>query len=268
MERKLIYSHLSETLDYVDVHTQGRKLDNYLQLVREAKSKISIPIIASINCVSDTQWTEFATDIENAGADALELNISMNPLDVKNQKKEFTVIKIIKKILKATKIPVAVKISDRYSNLSGTITELGASGISGLVLFNRFFSPDIDIYNFSLVQGRMHSCDSEYIRPLRWIALMSDKVECSLAASSGIHDGNTVVKMLLAGADVVQIVSTLYLNGKDYIIQLLSDIEKWMLEKGIFSISQFKGMASYKKSGDPFLYERVQFMKYFGRIGR
>ena len=226
-----------------------------------------MPVFASINCISDGKWVEFTKTIQNAGADALELNISMNPLDISNQEKEKTILRIIKKITKTVSIPVVIKISDRYSNLSHTIPLLSSSGISGITLFNRFYYPDIDIYNLSLVQGRMHSVDTDYMRPLRWIALLSEKIECSIIASSGIHDANTAIKMLLAGADAVQIVTTLYLNGKDYIIQMLHDLDKWMTEKGLFSIDQFRGKASYKKAIDPKMYERTQFMKYYGRIG-
>ena len=248
---KLIYSQASETLDYIDIHTKEKRLSSYLKLIKDAKKETLIPIIASINCVSDTEWIDYAAKIEEAGADAIELNISLNPMDAKAQDKEKTFLRIIQKVLQTVSIPVSVKLSDRFSNLSHTLTEIASSGIAGLVLFNRFFYPDIDIYNFSLKSGRMHSCESEYLKPLRWIALMSDQIDCSLAASTGIHDGNTAIKQILAGADAVQIVSAFYLHGKDYITQILADIEKWMVDKGIFSIDQFKGFASYKNTSDP-----------------
>jgi dihydroorotate dehydrogenase (fumarate) len=264
---KLIYSHLSETFDYIDLHAKEKRLTDYLKLIRECKSKTLIPIIASINCVSDSQWIEFASKIQAAGADALELNISMSPLDESQQDKEKAFLMIIKKVLKTVDIPISIKVSERFSNLPHTLLEFSESGISGLVLFNQFYNPDIDIDHFSLVQGRMHSSDTDYLRPLRWIALMSDRIKCSLAASSGIHDANTIIKMILAGADAVQIVSALYMNGNDYLNHLLNDLDKWMNLKGIFSVDQFKGKASYTRTTDPAVYERIQFMKYYGRIG-
>lgn len=264
---KLIYSNLSETFDYIDLHAKEKRLADYLELIRSCKSKTLIPIIASINCVSDSHWIEFASKIQNAGADALELNISLNPLDESQQDKEQVFLNIIKKVLKIVDIPVSIKVSERFSNLPHSLLEFSESGISGLVLFNRVYNPDIDIDNFSLVQSQIHSSNTEYLRPLRWIALMSDKIKCSLAASSGIHDANTVIKMILAGADAVQIVSAIYLNGKDYLIRVLDDMEKWMTQKGIFSVEQFKGKASFSAASNPAVYERIQFMKYFGMIG-
>jgi dihydroorotate dehydrogenase (fumarate) len=266
-ESNLIYTELSETLDYIDVHTKGKRLSNYLLLIKEAKKKTLIPIIASINCVTDSEWISFAKKIQDAGADGLELNIFFNPVDPVKKDLTQTSQKIIKKILETVTIPVAVKLSDCFTNLSDTILTLSASGISGMVLFNRFYTPDIDIYNLSAIPGRMHSCENEYTKSLRWIALLSDKMKCSVAASTGVHDGNTMIKQLLAGADVVQVVSTIYLNGKKQVNQMLIDMEKWMLEKGYFSVKQFKGLASYKHVSNPAIYERIQFMKYYGRIG-
>lgn len=260
-------SFLLESMNYINLHGGKNSLREYLQLIRAVKNKISVPVIASINCISDGPWIDFIPKIQASGADAIELNISMNPLDSTNLEKERTILHIIKRVVKTVTLPVSIKISDRYSNLYQTIPQFASSGIAGIVLFNRFYYPDVDIYNMSLVQGRMHSGDSEYMKPLRWIVLLSEKIECSIAASSGIHDANTAIKMLLAGADAVQVVSALYLNGKDYLIQLLNELENWMTDMGIFSIKQIRGKASYKKSSDPKIYERIQFMKYYGRVG-
>lgn len=264
-KRKKVYQNYSESLDYIDFHAKEKKLSNYLKLINDSKRATQIPIIASINCISDSEWIEFVSKIQDAGADAIELNISINLQDNQSDKKK-VILGIVKKLQNKLSVPIALKLSDRFDQLTHTLLELSTSGIAGMVLFSRFYSPDIDIYNMKLVSGRIHSCDTEYIKSLRWIALMSDKLQCSLAASTGIHDGKTVIKQILAGADAVQIVSTLYLNGKDYIIKMLAEIEKWMFDKGIFTLNQFKGLASYKNTSDPFVYERIQFMKYFGRI--
>ena len=233
-KNKLIYSRLSETLDYIDVHTKEKRLGEYLKLIKDAKSKVLIPVIASINCITDLEWVDFARKIQDAGADALELNIFLNPMDTEQKDYDKTIRKIVSKVVQVVSIPVSVKLSDCFSNLSKTVADIIKEGVAGIVLFNRFYTPDIDIYNLSVVQGKMHSCESDYAKPLRWIALLSGKLECSIAASTGIHDANTAVKLLLAGADAVQIVSALYLNGKQYINKLLSGIDTWMLEKGFF----------------------------------
>ena len=254
-------------LDYIKSNSNNKRTNDYLQFIQSIKKKTSIPIFASINCLTDKEWITFASKIEEAGADAIELNISLSPMERKEQDHEETINKIINKVLKLVSIPVSVKLGECFTNLSNTILNISKTGISGMVFFNKFYLPDIDIYNLSLVPGRMQSCEYEYVHSLRWIALLSDRVKCSLAASTGIHNGNTIVKQILAGADAVQVVSSLYLNGKKHIIQMLRDIEEWMFEKGIFSVSQFKGKASYANKTDPAVYERIQFMKQYGRIG-
>jgi len=264
---KVVYSELLETLEYIGIHADEKQVGEYLKLIQDVKKKTRIPIIASINCINDIGWTHFASKIQDAGADALELNISLNPMDITHIDYKKLIQKIISKVLTSVSIPVSVKLGDCFTNLSDTIIEISKSGIKGLVLFNRLYTHDIDIYNLDIKSGRIHSCETEYTKPLRWISLLSDKINCSIAACTGIHDANTIIKQILAGADAVQIVSTLYLNGKSYINQMLTGIDKWMLDKGYFSISQFKGLASYKKATDPEIYERVQFMKHFGRIG-
>jgi dihydroorotate dehydrogenase (fumarate) len=267
VKSNLIYSQLSETLDYIDLHTKEKRLSAYLKLISDAKKKTLIPVIASINCITDSEWIDFASKIQDAGADGLELNIFLNPMDLVSKDYEKTTQRIIKKVLKAVSIPVSIKLSDCFTNLSNIILELSESGIAGMVLFNRFYTPDIDIYSLNIVSGKIHSCENEYTKPLRWIALLSDKIKCSIAASTGIHDGSAAVKQILAGADAVQIVSTIYLNGKKQINQILSEMEKWMFDKGIFSLRQFQGQASYKNASNPAVFERMQFMKYYGRIG-
>ncbi len=267
VKNKMMYTELSETLDYIDLHTKEENLGNYLKLIKQCKKETLIPIIASINCITDSEWTDFAVKIQEAGADALELNIFLNPTDSVDKDFEKMTFNIIKKVLKKVTIPVAVKLSNCFTNLSQTLTKISETGIAGLVLFNRFFSPDIDIDYFYVMPANKFSAPEEYVKPLRYMALLSDKVNCNLAASTGIHNGNALIKQILAGADAVQIVSTLYLNGIDYITTIVSDLEKWMQSKGYFSIGQFKGKMSYKNIPNPAIYERMQFMKHFSRIG-
>lgn len=266
INNEIIYTDLSETLDYVDLHIKEKKLDDYLSLISKCKKETLIPIIASINCITDSEWTEFAAKIQNAGADAIELNIYLNPTNL--SKKEFEKIthNIINKVLKAVNIPVCVKLGNCYTNLGQEIIELSKTGISGLVLFNRFFSVDIDIHNLTTISNNVFSSPNEYQKALRWIGLLSDKVSCSLAASTGIYYSSTIIKQILAGADAVQIVSALYLNGADYISQLLFEMEQWMNKKGFYSIKHYKGKLSYNYTGNPSVYERLQFMKHYGKI--
>jgi len=265
-ENRFIYDKYSETLDYIDLHVKEERLNDYIQLIKSAKKEVLIPIIASINCVSDAEWTVFAKRIEEAGADALELNISLNPTDLEMRDFEQTMHAIIQKVLKQVKIPVAVKINNSFTHMARTILDLAASGIGGLVLFNRAYMPDIDINTLEAVQGRSFSSPENYSESLRWMALLSDQVNCSMVASSGIHTSEALIKQLLAGADAVQIVSALYENGEDHINLLLNELEKWMLAKGFSSLEQFKGKASSKKVGNPAVFERIQFMKHYAGI--
>ncbi len=257
----MIYSGLSETLDYIDLHIREDKLGDFLQLIQDAKKAVSIPIIASINCLSDEDWTHFTRRMEEAGADALELNIFLNPADFKNQEFDRAYFRIIEKVLKTVKIPVAVKISKYFTRLGLSIKALSETGVSGLVMFNRFYSPDIDIEKM-----KMFSSSDEMHETLRWIAIMSERVTCNLAASTGIHTGEDVIKMLLAGATAIQLVSTLYNNGPEQITRILTALENWMSDKGFDTLEQFRGKISRKYGADPAAFERMQFMKHFSEI--
>lgn len=265
-KNSFIYDKYSETLDYIDLHVKEERLNDYIQLIKGAKKEVLIPVIASVNCVSPSEWTSFAKRIEDAGADALELNISLNPTDLQIRDFETTIKEIIQKVLAKVSIPVAVKINNSFTHMARTILDLSETGIAGLVLFNRAYAPDIDIDTMEAIQGRSFSAENGYAEPLRWTALFSDKINCSLAASSGIHSAEAVVKLILAGADAVQIVSVLYAQGLDQINVILSGLEKWMVAKGFSSLEQFKGKASSKNVENPAVFERIQFMKHFAGI--
>jgi len=262
----LIYSGLSETLDYLDLHIREENLGKYLQLIQDARKAVSIPIIASINCITDDDWIHFTRRMEEAGADALELNIFLNPADFKDREFIEAYSRIIEKVLATVKIPVSVKISKYFTRLGLSVKALSETGISGLVLFNRFYAPDIDIDKMELTSPRMFSTSEEIHETLRWIAIMSERLNCNLAASTGIHTGEDLIKMLLAGATAVQVVSTLYKNGPDRISSLLSKLNAWMEEKGFDSLEQFRGKISRMYGADPAAFERMQFMKHFSEI--
>lgn len=262
----MIYSELSETLDYIDLHIKEEKLNDFLILISEAKKKLSIPVIASINCVSGEDWTHFTRKMEEAGADALELNIFLNPADFKNKEFEKTYFKITQKVLETVEIPVSIKISKYFTRLGLSVKALSETGVAGIVMFNRFYTPDIDIDKIEITSAPMFSSPEEQYDTLRWIAIMSGKVDCDLAASTGIHTGEDVIKMLLAGASVAQVASTLYKKGPDQIGRILKKIEKWMTNKGFDSLEEFRGVLARKYGEDPAAFERMQFMKNFSEI--
>ena len=194
-----------DQFDYYDFHIKGEKLDKYTTLIEESKQSVSIPVIASINCVYSHEWTSFAKQLQTAGADALELNMFFLPseFDRTSEEKEKAYFKIIEKVQKEVSIPIALKISYYFSNLGPMIQQLSETGIAGLVLFNRFYSPDFDIDKLEIISANIFSVPSDLSISLRWIAIMAERVNCDLAASTGVHDGAALIKQLLAGADAM-----------------------------------------------------------------
>lgn len=260
------FSSEYEYFDYFDYKIKQENLEKYIKLISDAKKSISIPVIASINCVSAHEWTYFAKKIEAAGADGIELNLFVLPSDpnrssAENEKIYFDVVE---KIKTEVKIPVALKISHYFSNLAQTIQKLSESGIQGLALFNRFFSPDIDVDEMKVVNSNVLSAQSDQVMPLRWISIMSERVSCDLSATTGIHEGKDVIKMLLVGAKAVQIASTVYKNGPETIQTMLKELESWMDKHNYSNLDQFIGKMSQSKDKNGAQYERVQFMRYFG----
>ena len=258
-----------DQFDYYDYKIKEDNLNKYTSLISESKKNVSIPVIASVNCVYSHEWLAFASQLEKAGADALELNMFFLPSDFErtSEEKEKVYFQIIEQVQKTVSIPIALKISYYFSNLGPMIQKLSNTGISGLVLFNRFFSPDFDIDKFEVKSSNVFSTPSELAISLRWIAIMAERVNCDLAASTGVHDGDAVIKQILAGANAVQIASALYKHGNARIGEMLDTVEAWMQKKGYSQLSDFRGKMSQAKSSNPAAYERVQFMKYFGGKG-
>jgi dihydroorotate dehydrogenase (fumarate) len=267
-KNKFIYAEYSETLDYIDLHIREKELNKYLDIIKQVKKDLTIPLIASVNCISDMEWTGFAKQIEKAGADALELNIFIMPFGFNNNCDEIEqkYYKILRKVKSEIRIPVAVKISPYFSNLGKVILNLETEGANGVVMFNRFTSPDIDIENINVTVSEVFSSPFEISNSLRWVAIMANRLQIDIAASSGIHDGKAVIKQILAGASVVQIASSVYINGVSHITEMLKYIETWMDKKGYNYIDQFKGKLSQEKNSHPDVYERLQFMRYFSKI--
>ncbi len=257
-----------EAADYISNYSKDSAVSNYLKLIKDAKASASIPIIASINCVSSSEWTTYASKIQEAGADGLELNIFILPSDPRQigTENEKVYLDIVQKVQSVVSIPIALKISSYFSGLAKTALSLSWTGIQGMVLFNRFFSPDIDIDNFEVKPTNIFSTPEELASSLRWVAMLSSRLHCDVAASTGIHDGSAVIKQLLAGAKAVQISSILYKNGFGEIKTMKADLEKWMKKHEFKSLDDFIGKMSIKETENPAAYERVQFMKYFSGI--
>ena len=255
----------ANTMDFYRSSDVQTTLNDYLDLISKAKKETDIPIIGSINCVTAENWISFAKKIEDAGADAIELNIFLLPSDINNSSEyiEDLHFEIIKKVKASIDIPISVKISFYFSNLSGFIKKLSETGINGIVLFNRSYNIDFNIANLEVVSSNIFSTPGEIIFPLRWIAIMASRTSCDLAASTGVHNGKGVIKQLLAGASAVQVVSTLYKNGKSYVTIMLDEIVNWMSIKGFNKISDFHGKMSREDFENPAEYERVQFMKFY-----
>lgn len=255
-----------ETADMADYIDSDNGVANYLELIRESKKVLGVPVIASINCTSAQKWTYFAKMIEDEGADAIELNIFRMPsdLDVESAAEfERVYYEIIELVLEQVSIPVSVKVSYFFTLLSRTLKNLSETGIKGLVLFNRFFNPDYDLDTLQIVPTNVLSTPADLAVSLKWIAMMRGRVNCDLAASTGVHDGDALIKELLAGADAVQVASTLYRNGLDTVASMNQRLHDWMAERDFTSIDDFRGMLSQAQVANPAAYERVQFVKNF-----
>lgn len=261
------YQGQRSPIAYYDYVIREENLNKYIQLLEACKKAVSIPVMASINCFfHSVEWLSYAVNLQKAGADALELNMFFPPTDFKHTgaQKEALYFEIAEKVTRAVSIPVALKISPYFTDLGPMIQRLSKTGIKGIVLFNRFFSPDFDLDKLEVKPSFVFSTPSELALSLRWVAVMANKVDCDLAASTGVHDVTGVIKQLLAGAAAVQVASTLYKNGAAYLQEMNTGLEQWMAGKRYQRLGDFQGKLSQERSTDPAIYERAQFMRYFG----
>lgn len=258
-----------EAEDYIWNYVRHNSINNHLNLLREAKKTVSIPVIASINCVSASEWTVFAREFEEAGADALELNLFFVPVDRNKSSDEIEklYLKVVADVKKQVKIPVSIKTGFYFTNLVSMANRLTGSGADALVLFNRFYEPDINFSKLELSASEIFSSPGDVYRALRWIGLISSQLpKVELAAATGIHDGEAVIKQLLAGAQVAQICSSIYINGAQVIAGMVNELQTFMKKWNFNRIEDFRGRLSYKNIPDPMVYERSQFMRYFSGI--
>jgi len=252
-----------EAFDFV--RQMGMRLGpgKYLDLIRKTKDAIPIPVIASVNCISTKFWISYAKQIQKAGADGIELNISIMPrgqgYDYGEIESKF--IRIVERLNNEIDLPIAVKLGPYFTVLPLLAVKLREAGASSLVLFNRFYQLDIDINREDLKPGYQFSVPEEMYLPLRWVSILYEQAGCDLAASTGIHDGASLVKMLLAGASAVEICSTIYKNTHERISEMAAFLTEWMTGKGYTSIPEFRGNVSQIESSEPEKFERLQYIK-------
>jgi len=271
LEQKEVFYHttagtysFAEALTYfpeADEYRVGP--DGYLDLIRKAKEAVNIPIIASLNGSTNGGWIDYAKKMQEAGADAIELNIYYIPTDmnISSLDIENNYIEIVKHVKSAVSIPVAVKLSPFFTNMANLAKRIDNAGADALVLFNRFYQPDIDLDNLEVRPQIQLSHSSAARLPMRWIAILKGKIKADLAATSGIQSSDDVIKMLMAGANVTMMCSALLKNGIYHISQVEKEIIEWMTEKEYESVQQMQGSMSQQNVADPSAFERAQYMK-------
>lgn len=256
-----------EENDYLGTYVRSHALNEYISLIEQTKKLCTIPVIASINCFSNSEWTDFARTVETAGADALEINI----LSLQTEREyaygafEQRHIDIVSSIRKQVSIPIIVKLGSNLTNPIALINQLYANGANAVVLFNRFYQPDINIDTMAYAAGEVFSTPADLANGLRWTAIASSQVpQADYAISGGVHDGKAIVKAILAGASAVELCSAVYQEGEQVIEEMANEVTQWMDRKGYKSIHEFKSSMNALSTGaasNPF--ERTQFMRYF-----
>lgn len=241
--------------------------ERYVELIEAAKRCLSIPVIASLNATSAGGWSTYASELERAGADALELNIYIIGANPERSQDEIeqAYISIVRTTRSSVSIPLAIKVAPHFTSLASTASALVEAGADGLVLFNRFYQPDIDIKTRDVSPEISLSSPAEIRLPLRWIAMLHGRIGASLALSTGIHSSADVAKALLVGADVAMSTSALILNGPEHVRALESGLLEWMDEHEYESVTQLRGSASYKTAADPSAFERANYVETIRR---
>jgi len=258
-----VYS-FPEAQDYFpDLDDFNVGIDEYLENIRKARERVHIPIIGSLNGFTSEGWTDYSRMIEQAGADALEVNIFFIPGDIhtSSQEVEHRYLNIIQAVKQAVRIPVAVKLNPYFSATGNMALRMKDAGADALVLFNRFYQPDFDIHNLAISHDLHFSEAGEIRLPLLWIALLYDRLGISLAATTGVQSATEVIKYLLAGADVVMTASSLYKFGIPYLRTMNEALRQWMRDLEFESVDAFRGILSQKNISDPTAYERVNYIR-------
>lgn len=254
----------AEALTYFPEHEEyNLGPDAYIELIRKAKQSLNIPIIGSLNGISVGGWMNYAKKIEEAGADAIELNVYYIPTDpyLTGTDVEDRYVEILHTVKSSVSIPIAMKLSPFFSSFANMAERLVKVGANGLVLFNRFYQPDIDLETLEVKPGVTLSSSFAMRLPLRWVAILHGRFNASIAATSGIHTSEDVIKMLMAGADVTMMCSALLKHGPQHISHVLDGVKNWMLQHEYVSVEQMKGSMSQRSVADPSAFERANYMK-------
>jgi dihydroorotate dehydrogenase (fumarate) len=254
---------------YPDPEAFALPPDQYLEHVRRAKAAVRIPIIGSLNGVSTGGWIKYARMIEQAGADALELNVYFVPSDpdLVGAQVEQATVELVRAVRQCVHIPLAVKLSPFYSNVAALALRLVEVGANGLVLFNRFNQPDIDLDTLEVVSRPLISRDGEgeALRlPLRWIAILRDQLQVDFAATGGVHSAQDALKLLMVGANVTMMASELLLNGVERLRDIRRELEAWLVEREYDSVKQLQGSMSHRKVAEPAAFERAHYVRTVG----
>jgi len=258
----------SEVFEYMEADIGMRYgTREYLQVVRDCKAAVNIPVIASINCISSEWWQDFASEVAAAGADALELNVAIMPalLSATSEEIEEQCVGIVTTARQAADVPIAVKLSPYWTCLPELVLRLRKAGAAGFVLFNRLYRPTIDIEKMALTVDAPYSTSAELSVALRWICLLAGRINAEFAVTTGVHTDEDVVRALLGGANVVQVVSALYQNGVEHLQKLLDGLAAWMDAKGYDSLGDFRGLMSQAQNPDNEMFGRCQYIK--GLVG-
>lgn len=257
----------TEGMEYYTEYFKGHKLTEYLDLIEGSKKEADIPIIASINCYGDSSWVSFAKEIEKAGADALEVNLLALPSNVAYKYGDFEQyhIDVLNHLKKVVKLPIIMKLGRRLTNPVTLADQLREAGASAVVLFNRYYQPDIDIDKMKHISGRVFSSVSDFTEPLRWTGILSASVDIDIAISGGVSTPESIIKSILAGASAVEICSVLYQNESQFIERSLSKLKAWMSEKKFEDIASFKAKLNVKNVEGVNSFERRQFIRYFSQ---
>lgn len=257
-----------DSYEYIASHVADDSLEKHFSMIREAKRRLTIPVIGSINCFSYENWLTYAVRFQEAGCDALELNMAILPYEtsLSADDVERTFTQIINTLRKSISIPVSVKVGTYFTDMAKQMQQLSWMGIQGVTMFNKSVQVDIDTESESLKNASWLSAPTDIYNTLRWVAILSKKMRCDISASTGVYTSDDVVKMLLAGANTVQVVSCLYKNGVEYIKELQQGLESWMEKKGYDNVSKFRGKLSVLPTDKTSVAMRTQFMKYFAEI--
>jgi dihydroorotate dehydrogenase (fumarate) len=260
------YSHAEAISYFPRAAEYNRGPDGYLELIREAKSRVSIPVIASLNGVTPGGWIDYARMMQQAGADGIECNVYLVPtrLDQDAAAIENVYLDILSAVKSAVTVPVAMKLSPFFSSMPNMAYRLDRAGADGLVLFNRFYQPDFDLEELAVVPNLVLSRSAEMRLPLRWIAILYGHIRASLALTTGIHTAEDVVKAIMAGADIANLASVLLEQGVGKIGDLLSGVSQWMAVHEYESVDQMKGALSQRSCPEPAAFERANYMKVLG----